>query len=319
MTRSRGTGLIGSLPSTLKQLTRLTWLFVTACAPPLSLWLIDTSRFRAIGRSLSGSGGLTGPFPTAVLDVKSLTFLSLSNNDLTGTIPSLDALSLLTSVDLSKNKFEGAAPPPPASVKSCTFDTSISESNCFVGLCRCIVVVCFVAHTRLLLQSSCTALCCGGTKRCSSALAPSGMASECDSSMVQAYAGCEAAYQQCSDPRLDTAVVCKCHEMFGTCLAGLGSDCVQVVRAIDSVRDACMAQRCSSDCYLASFGSPQSVPLTGIYVAVGVVGGLFIIGMVALYVYNMRRAHRMMMEQQEQQQQNPVVINSRMQTETPAP
>ncbi|KOM31176.1 hypothetical protein LR48_Vigan01g073100 [Vigna angularis] len=78
---------------------------------------------KVLGISLENMG-LKGEFPLGIRNCSSLTALSLSNNHLTGPIPS-DISTLIpyaTSLDLSYNKFNGSIPP---TLANCTYLNSL--------------------------------------------------------------------------------------------------------------------------------------------------------------------------------------------------
>ncbi len=81
----RETGLNGSLPAELGQLSKLTYLNLR-------------------------NNGLTGPMPSELGDLTNLRYLGLNNNELTGPIPDLSGMTHLEQLYLSNNDLTGDLP-----------------------------------------------------------------------------------------------------------------------------------------------------------------------------------------------------------------
>lgn len=121
-----GNGLSGSIPSSLADLEGLQTLdlsgnilsgaipdtFSGGNLPNLTVLLLFGNR-RLEGQGSVGSTGLTGPIPTGLGTITTLTELDLSNNGLTGSIPaSLGTLTSLNNLKLSDNGLSGDVPAP---------------------------------------------------------------------------------------------------------------------------------------------------------------------------------------------------------------
>ena len=102
--------LIGRLPATLGNLSRLKWLSLggNALSGPIPTALGDLSRLERLALRRNS---LTGPIPATVVSMSSLEHLDLGSNALTGTIPEgLAGLAKLEWLDLGSNALSGPVP-----------------------------------------------------------------------------------------------------------------------------------------------------------------------------------------------------------------
>ncbi len=99
--------LTGSLPTTLNNLTGLTWLRLTYNR--LTGSIPDLSALTSLTNLILTSNRLSGSIPD-LSALTSLTNLILTYNRLTGSIPDLSALTSLTQVALNNNQLSGSIP-----------------------------------------------------------------------------------------------------------------------------------------------------------------------------------------------------------------
>ena len=102
--------LIGRLPATLGNLSRLKWLSLggNALSGPIPTALGDLSKLERLALPRNS---FTGPIPATVVGMSSLEHLDLGSNALTGTIPEgLGGLSGLEWLDLGSNALSGPIP-----------------------------------------------------------------------------------------------------------------------------------------------------------------------------------------------------------------
>ena len=102
--------LIGQLPATLGNLSRLKWLSLggNALSGPIPTALGDLSKLERLALRRNS---LTGPIPATVVSMSNLEHLDLGSNALTGAIPEgLGGLSKLEWLDLGANALSGPVP-----------------------------------------------------------------------------------------------------------------------------------------------------------------------------------------------------------------